>query len=1022
MSRPLLVLLLTAGIFLGVLGPVWLWLPPSNQELLANYAKAQDYANNAAAAGGLPWWSPNFMMGGSLAPQSLWALTDVGVYLGALIGGQSPGLKLAALAFLLLCPVTMYRFVRQLCPQEPWAAVACGLAYLFSPPVLIRLGGVEHVNMVLSMALMPEAFRGVLVYLERRTILSALQCAVAMSLLVMAYAKPAVLLMPMLFVFAFFIWGARARFSVPHWKTFLVAGGAFFLLAILPNIPTLREMQFAAGFTFGPFEGWQNFYSSKSAVSWLDRMGFFSGTEKSLQNQTNTPSTYVGYAVVLCAAIVFFLRRRQAWNTQTAVMFRLFVALSLLAQWLGYGVHNAIGAHLAFLKNSSAAPDFAIAVSWGLLVLQGVVIFLITPGSLPGRPWWSTLAVLVYFLVPGFRLIEKMPFYGDIRAPHDFFGIAGAFCVAVAGGLAAFLVITQIPRIWKVPVAVVLILVAGVDGAGVVPNFFRSVLDKETFDDFLAAQNFLKTSSLPGRVMPYSGRYFYLLTPLLSGRGLATEAFNNYLTLRGIAELQTAAHASKSAQATFFNVAGISHVLIDRKDPDTPREMQELLRAMLPVAYENPHFTILENRDALAPAAWAKSFVMQAPSENDTGVIALEAGSRGLAVIGERTVFGDNEGLVEKGGRASDTIKKIDSRQFSRLGPQEISVDPPAETGWLLIPEAFHPDWQAFQNGKSLEVARAFCGLIGVRLLGSTDPVRLIFRPPWWFPVCIGLSIVAWLATLGLLVAANLRWLPEPVRLFLAGPSEPGIASPKLTASPGLADKVRRIVVIIPTYNEAVGIRSILEKTLSVLPNIEILVIDDSSPDNTAEIVRGIPGSRIHLRKRPGKLGLGSAYREGFQWALEMKFDVCIEMDADFSHNPEEIPKLIEAIENGADAAIGSRYLGGVRVINWPQDRLLLSMGASRFVRALTGLPLTDITSGFKALRTSSLQNLDWKLFKAEGYGFQVELHYFLWKSGARIVEVPIVFTERREGKTKMTIGIAAEALRRVLQLAIKGK
>ena len=226
--------------------------------------------------------------------------------------------------------------------------------------------------------------------------------------------------------------------------------------------------------------------------------------------------------------------------------------------------------------------------------------------------------------------------------------------------------------------------------------------------------------------------------------------------------------------------------------------------------------------------------------------------------------------------------------------------------------------------------------------------------------------------------------------------------------------------MIIPTYNEAAGIGSILDKTLIAEPSLEILVVDDNSPDQTAKAVQSHASfrRRVHLLQRKGKLGLGSAYKEGFRWAIAQGFNTCIQIDADLSHDPADIPRLLEGLESGADVAIGSRYSGGVRVMNWPQDRLFLSLGASRLVRALTGLPLTDVTSGFKAIRCAALQKLDWGRFITEGYGFQVELHFFLWQSGATLVEVPIVFTERRAGETKMTLGIAAEAAWRVLTLA----
>jgi dolichol-phosphate mannosyltransferase len=1029
MSRPFLALTLTTLLFVGLLGSVWLGQGASNQELLANYAKAQDYANSATSVGGIPWWSPNFMMGGSLAFQSLWALTDLGVFLGSLLAGPFVGPKLAALGFLLLCPFTMYGFVRKLCPDVPWAAFSCSLAYLFSPPLLFRLGAVEHVNMVLSMALMPLAFRGTLVFLENRTPRSALQCAVCGALLVLAYAKPAVLLLPILLVFALWAWGSRAQFSLPRWRLLLLCGTVFAVLAILPNLPTLREMGLTGRFDFGPFEGWQNAFSSRSALSWLDWGGLLSGNQPSAQSVVRTPSTYLGLVAVACVIAVFFLRGRNFWNSQTAMVFRLFVALALIAQWFGFGVHNAVTAQMAFLQGSHGAPDFAIAVSWGLFVLQGVAIFLITPGSLPGRRWWSTAAVLVYFLVPGFLLIEKLPFFSDIRAPHDFFEIGGAFCVAVAAGIAAFIIVTEVSRSLRFLVAAALVVLAAADALGAIPSYYQSKITPKTWEDFLAAQDFLKTSPVPGRVMPFSGRYFYLLTPILSGRPLVTEAFNNYLTLRPVAELQQESLTSQEAHRNYFKVAGISFLLIDQKDPDVPEELKEMLRKLAETAFENSHFLILQFGDSLAPAAFAKNFTLIEDAPEKANDRSLDAASRGLAAISHRSVYGDTEGLIEGSGddaKATVPIMKLTPEAFDRQSPERIAITPPAEVGWLLVPEAFHPDWQATQNGHPLEIARAFRGLIGIRLNGAPEPVILSFQAPVWFPACLWASFAGWVALGSLLIGDRLGFLPARLRSTLArrpiriAPISKPQANPAFPRLP-----VKRFLVIIPTYNEATGLATTLDRTLTVCPEGgEILVIDDGSPDRTADVVRHHEafGTRIHLLERGGKLGLGTAYRAGFAWALERDFDACIEMDADLSHDPSDIPALLEALKQGADAAIGSRYRDGVRVMNWPQDRLFLSLGASKFVRLMTNLPLTDATSGFKAIRSNALRDLDWDKFKAGGYGFQVELHYFLWKSGANLVEVPIIFTERREGNTKMSTAIAFEAFRRVLELGITGK
>jgi len=201
---------------------------------------------------------------------------------------------------------------------------------------------------------------------------------------------------------------------------------------------------------------------------------------------------------------------------------------------------------------------------------------------------------------------------------------------------------------------------------------------------------------------------------------------------------------------------------------------------------------------------------------------------------------------------------------------------------------------------------------------------------------------------------------------------------------------------------------------------MDVLVVDDGSPDGTAAVVKEHPefNKQIFLLEGKGKAGLGTAYRRGFQWALKNGYDAAVEMDADLSHDPADVPKLIEALESGAHLAVGSRYLGGISVLNWPQSRLFISTFGGFYVRTLTALPMSDPTSGFKAIRLEVLRDLDWSRVQAEGYAFQIELHHTSWKQGYTIKEVPIIFTERREGDSKMSAAISLEAAWRVLRLA----
>jgi dolichol-phosphate mannosyltransferase len=230
-------------------------------------------------------------------------------------------------------------------------------------------------------------------------------------------------------------------------------------------------------------------------------------------------------------------------------------------------------------------------------------------------------------------------------------------------------------------------------------------------------------------------------------------------------------------------------------------------------------------------------------------------------------------------------------------------------------------------------------------------------------------------------------------------------------------------IVIIPTYKEKENIEAMIA-TISSLPvAFDILIIDDNSPDGTAIIVKNLQSSykNLHLIERPGKMGLGTAYLAGFDWALEKEYDYIFEMDADFSHNPHDLVKLFKSCsEDGADMAIGSRYISGVNVVNWPLSRVLMSYFASIYVRVITGMRIMDTTAGFKCYKKEVLQRIKPFHIRSKGYCFQIEMKFTTWKLGYRIVEVPIVFTDRKLGTSKMSGGIFNEAFWGVLRMKMR--
>ena len=232
-----------------------------------------------------------------------------------------------------------------------------------------------------------------------------------------------------------------------------------------------------------------------------------------------------------------------------------------------------------------------------------------------------------------------------------------------------------------------------------------------------------------------------------------------------------------------------------------------------------------------------------------------------------------------------------------------------------------------------------------------------------------------------------------------------------------------RKLVIIPTYNERENIEAMIEKVMSLDGDFDLLVIDDGSPDGTAEVVRNyrqLYPTRLHLIEREGKLGLGTAYLTGFRWGLAEGYDCLAEMDCDFSHNPDDLSRLVAAIDAGADVAIGSRYVEGVNVVNWPMSRLMISYFGSKYVRFVTRMPVNDTTAGFVCYHRRALEQIDLDRIEMKGYGFQIEMKYTAWRLGLKLKEVSIIFTERREGASKMSGGIVREALFGVIGLLFK--
>lgn len=758
-SRPLRLLFffLLLG-WLGGLAAAWLRLPVSYQELLANFAKARDFLSAAESVGGLPWWSPMFLQGTSLA--SSWSLmvSNAVMWAFSVPLGFLAGPKLALLFLIGVGAVGMFQFLKAFAGDD-WTAGIGGALFLLSPSLLTHAAGFEHFPLVCSMAILPWTFLALHAFFRGPSLRTALLCALAFSAMSLANGKTGLMALPVLIIFSATEYFGRPAAARPGWRLQVWVLAAVALMCGVPNLPALREAGFMAGFEFAPFEGWQYAFSTKSALGWVDRGGLLTeGIAGSYAPTTGNGGTYLG--LLACAVFALALFSEILHRSPDGKKARLFLVLALVAFWLSFGPKGVLGGHLLYLSLSQNTPDFSPALGWFFLAAQVWVIFRLVPPDWPARRVIAGILSGIYLIVPGFRLLSWLPLYRNIPTPFDFFQITGAVCVVVAAAILVRLLFAGLPAgSSRTAIVTAVSCLALLDASPYAKFFFQGAQEADVFSDFVAAQDYLRTSPIPGRVYPFSGRYFYLLTPDLSGRPLVAEAFNSALQQRGAAILQGAAFANDETLLSYLNISGISHVLIDKTDPDTPAEVQERLRGLLPVGFENERFVVLDNAGSLGAGFVAKDFILTPDNEPVVAVAALGGAHFSLATIYALGVPADEHGLrgrvtegrieAAKPGEAMQEGQAfVPVKPEGRGSYQSVGFPATGTAGWLVMNQAWHPDWRADQDGKSLKIHRAFLAFQAVKTDGKSA-VTFRFEPPWWYPVCAILALLSWLLVLG---------------------------------------------------------------------------------------------------------------------------------------------------------------------------------------------------------------------------------------------------------------------------------
>jgi len=752
---------LLASTFAGIGLAFWLAQPVSGQELVANYAKSHDFWEGVQSVGGIPWWTPMFLQGTSLAFSWAFVVTSGTLTVFTAAFGALAGAKIAVAICCVFGATGMFLFLRDY-DGRPWSAWMGGMLFLFSPSLLTRAVGYEHFVVVVSMAILPWAFWRLFRFVENPTWITAVAAALAYAGVMLAYGKTGIMALPAVAAFGLVEMFRRHEAERPSVQLISIAAGAFFLLAVVPNLPAIRESGFVAMFEFGPLLGWQHSFSTKSAVSWIDRAAFLTPNfPPGYSPSTYGGGTYLGIVVVLACALA--LRERKFLEGASGRRLRLFIGMALLMFWLSFGPRSIVQSQLEFFPFSR--NGLLAILGWLFVIAQVGIIFRIAP--LNGLPRFLIAGVIsaAYLFVPGFLIVERLPLYSNIRAPFDFFQITGVVCVLAAAGMAigALLERVKVRRVQSLWVAIIL-LIALFDAAAYYRPIVSSPLERSVFQDFEKVQSHLKSAPLPGRVFVFSGRYLYLLTPMLSGRAIASEAFSSYLQQRGAAMLQAAAFASPQTFTAFLNLGNISYVLFDKSDRETNPETAVSLSRLLTTAFENDSFVLFANPRALGDGFVARDFVHLAAQNHESAPAVLELAEMQVATIELHGVATDETGY--SGLLVGANLETPQGKPLSKGSPfQKVSILPSQayghaafpggdRSGWLVLTQAWHPDWQAFVGTQPAKIRRAFLAYPAVQVAAG-EPVEFRFSPPWWYMVCVGTGCVAWLAATFVLIASR---------------------------------------------------------------------------------------------------------------------------------------------------------------------------------------------------------------------------------------------------------------------------
>jgi len=713
----------------------WGWLPqsPSHEELIA-YAGKLSWLKQKFATGEFPsWWIDGYLGGFSGVAVMSYLVSMIPYWALSLVLPEVMAFKVGGLLLLGLGAVSARAFACRL-SQCGWTGTAVGVMYLCSAQPLMRLGWQEHMTIITAVPLVPLTFLAMLRVAETGKFWDALLLAVSFSATLLCWSKIGATLAVPLSAFALWLFIARpeSRMNLIRGAKWAIPG--VLLLGVLPLLPLVREYSYMTVFELGPFAGWQAMYSAKSGMSWFDRGGdLFQNLPQVLR--VDRGGYYLGL-VQLLAVFLFVMKTWHRWPAVPAGL-RPSLALSLGMFWLSFGPRSVIQGHLDLMRGGYQLPDWSISLAWFALIAPAFLFWWMLPAT-RWRKLWMVLLVATYYFVPGFVWIEKLPLFANLRAPDSFWILNGALLWSVAAGIATVACVRLIPQpAWRGALAASAAVFLVWDSSANTRGFFAQGLPSELYTDFDDTVRFLHDAPPAGRVLAISGRYFYLGIPALADRPLSTEAAHHNFMLRNTALLEQSRFQSIKSLQTYLTIAGISHVLLDRKDPGMDAETGAWFSSWMPKVYEDPYFLVFQNANALFPAFLASHSQLVARPNNEDIVAAA---AKGVLLVS------DSDALTTPAANKSDgTAPPFERIDGERTSPEHYRFPVSGRSGVIVLSQAWHPDWNVAVDGETRPVLKAAGAFPGVVVADSNTKVEFQFSAPFWYSAVVLGGMACWL-------------------------------------------------------------------------------------------------------------------------------------------------------------------------------------------------------------------------------------------------------------------------------------